>query len=45
MPDGSSITLPIPPEALARLRTAERRQRKETKQGGLTAEREGQSSG
>lgn len=38
MADGSStITLPIPPEALARLRTAERRQRKETLDRGLTA--------
>ena len=38
MADGSStITLPIPPEALARLRNAERRQRKETLDRGLTA--------
>lgn len=37
MADGSSITLPIPPDALARLRTAERRQRKETLDRGLTA--------
>lgn len=38
MADGSStITLPIPPEALARLRTAERRQRNETRKRGLTA--------
>lgn len=38
MPDGCTILLPVPPEALARLRTAERRQRTETKARGLPAE-------
>lgn len=38
MADGTStLTLPIPPDALLRLRTAERRQRKETLDRGLTA--------
>ena len=38
MADGSStITLPIPPEALARLKAAELRQRNETRKRGLTA--------
>jgi hypothetical protein len=38
MADGCVITLAVPPEALARLRTAERRQRAETKARGLPAE-------
>lgn len=39
MADGalSTITLPIPPEALARLKAAEMRQRNETRKRGLTA--------
>lgn len=37
MPDGSNLTLPVPPEALARLKRAEARQRNETKARGLTA--------
>lgn len=38
MPDGfTTITLAIPPEALARLKTAERRQRQDTKNRGLLA--------
>ena len=38
MPDGCTITLPVPPEALARLKEAEARQRNETKNRGLPAE-------
>lgn len=37
MADGSTIFLPVPPEALARLKAAEQRQRAETKKRGLTA--------
>jgi 5-methylcytosine-specific restriction endonuclease McrA len=36
--DGCVITLPVPPEALARLKEAEARQRNETKKRGLPAE-------
>lgn len=38
MADGCVITLAVPPEALARLRKAEQRQRAETKARGLPAE-------